>query len=209
MLFNLQTVVPMKTIQDPNDLTLLFNYLEKFSTLSSGYKKAYLGRAILVKIKKSKFVLSPIDNNDCMYYITKGALRGFVKSKGKDITTFLSFKNEFIGAIRHPDIQEEHSHEYIQALEDCELIAIPYDLIDDLYKTFPETNIIGRKWLALQYYHASDRAMLARIPDASERYSILLKKRGTELDRIAQRYLASYLGIRSETLSRIKKRVIN
>jgi CRP-like cAMP-binding protein len=196
----------MSIIHDPNDLSPLFSYLEQYAPLSSGYQDAYLGRAQLLNVKRSKFILSPIDNNACMYYIIKGALRGFVKNKKKDITTFLSFENEFIGAIRHPHLQEAQSHEYIQALEDCELIAIPYDLIDHLYETFPETNIIGRKWLALQYYNASDRAILARIPAAAERYSMLLDKRGKELDRVALRYLASYLGMRSETLSRIRNK---
>ncbi|TBO41719.1 Crp/Fnr family transcriptional regulator [Pedobacter kyonggii] len=161
----------------------------------------------MINVKKNKYLLSPIDHNACLYYLIKGLVRGFIKVGKKDITTWFSFGNEIIGAFRNPDGNAKHSTEYIQALEDAELICIPYKLIDFLYENFAEANIIGRKMLAHQYYLASERAILARIPMATERYREFEENSKVELSRIPLRYMATYLGMRLETLSRIRNKL--
>ncbi|WP_316848559.1 hypothetical protein [Pedobacter psychrodurus] len=140
-----------------------------------------------------------------MYFIIKGMVRGFVKEHKKDISTWFGFENQIIEAIRHPQQQSDHSLEYLQALENCQLVRIPYSLTDSLSAHCPEWNIIGRKILEIQYYQAAERSIIARIPNAAGRY-LKLESTAFDIDRIPQRYLASYLGIRLETLSRIRNR---
>lgn len=184
-----------------------FNYLEKYHPISNEYKKAFEGRVYKVNIKKNKYLLSPIDQNACLYFLNSGIVRGFIKQDTKDITTWFSFGNEVIGAIRNPDSHANNSHEYLQALEDCELICIPYSFIDELYQNFQEANIVGRKLLAIQYYTASERSILARLPSAIDRYNHLISNENTNFNRVPMRCIASYLGIRLETLSRLKKKI--
>lgn len=137
--------------------------------------------------------------------MAKGTVRGFVRENGVDITTWFCFGNEIIGAIRHPEDRARNSIEFLQAIEDSELICIPYVLIDELYRNFAEANIIGRRMLALQFHAASERSMLARIPKATERYRRFMEKTPKEvIQNIPLRYLASDLGMRLETLSRIR-----
>lgn len=184
----------------------LFTYLGQFHQLSPGFKRAYEQNISVIKVKKNKFVLSPIDKNACLYFLSGGIVRGFIKDGGKDITTWFSFGNEVIGAIRHPEGYYAHSHEYLQALEDCELICIPYTFIDQLYHDFPEAEQMGRKMLAIQYYNASERSILARIPNASDRYQRLMNDCSKDFTKVPLKFLASYLGIRMETLSRIRSK---
>ncbi|QDW23444.1 Crp/Fnr family transcriptional regulator [Pedobacter sp. KBS0701] len=165
---------------------------------------AYIGSAHELTIKKTKFVLSPLHANECMYFIVKGLLRSFIRHRGKDITTRISLEDEFVCAISNPAKQEKYSVEYIQAMENCILIAIPYVLLDSLYDRFPESNIIGRKLMAIESFKASERANLARIPKASDRYEILMKNYPKIFNRMPLHYLASYLGMRNETLSRVR-----
>ncbi|WP_025146685.1 Crp/Fnr family transcriptional regulator [Pedobacter jeongneungensis] len=187
-----------------NNILPLIKYFEQFHPLSKGFIADHVLHCRQLQVKKNKFILSPIDHNASLYFVTSGLVRGFIKDNDKDITTRFSFENETIGAIHHPDHTSHHSVEYLQALEDTELICIPFALIDSVYSLYPEANVIGRKILALQYYAASERSILARITNAASRYKRFASTKSIAVDRIPLRHLASYLGMRSETLSRIR-----
>ncbi|MFC3560157.1 Crp/Fnr family transcriptional regulator [Pedobacter jamesrossensis] len=185
----------------------LFNFLGQFHPLSEGFINYHLENCKFIDVKKNKFILSPIDNNNYMYFLLKGVVRGFVREGKKDISTWFSFENELIAAIRHPNQQSKHSKEYLQAVEDCKLICIPYHNVDLLSIRYPETSLISRKLLEMQYHAASERSILARIPSALERY-IKLESSPLNINRIPLRFLASYLGIRLETLSRLRHKSV-
>jgi len=185
----------------------LFDYLEQFYPLSNTIKAEFERSCKLTRIKKNKHILSPIDSNASLYFLVNGLVRGFIRDGKQDISTWFSFENELIGAIRQPNQHPSPSIEYLQALEDCKLICIPYTLIDLMYTKYPEANLIGRKLFALHYYAASERAILARIPKAIGRYR-KIQESGLDIKRIPQRYLASYLGVRVETISRIRNKVV-
>ncbi|RDC56278.1 Crp/Fnr family transcriptional regulator [Pedobacter chinensis] len=162
--------------------------------------------AIPVLVPKNKYIISPIDHNAAVFFVIKGMVRGFIKDDNKEITTWISMGNEFIGAIQHPLDQKSSSIEYLQTLEDTELVVISRALINKLYHIHPETNVIGRKILALQYHAASERSILARIPSAERRYEKLLALNAFDINKVPLRCVASYLGIRLETLSRIRSK---
>lgn len=183
----------------------LFEYLEQFHPLSKEFISEYEKNCILIDITKNKFILSPIDNNNAIYFLLKGIVRGFVKEGKKDITTVFGFENEFIRAVHHPIQQSNYSPEYLQAVEDCKLIRISHQLINFLSTNYPEGNLISRKLLELHYHAASERSLLARIPTALGRYN-KFKNSQRDIGRIPQRFLASYLGMRLETLSRMKNK---
>lgn len=187
----------------------LLQYMEQYHKLSGSLIAQYEKHCKLVTIKKNKYIVSPVDSNAALYFVKSGIVRGFIKDGAKDITTWFCFGNNIVGAIRHPDLQSNHSVEYLQALEDCELIRVPYTLIDYAYSHFEEANIIGRKLLAVHYYAASERSILARIPNALRRYQKLAEGRKADLNKIPLRYLASYLGMRLETLSRIRSKELH
>lgn len=187
----------------------LLKYMEQYHKLSSSLIAQYEKHCSLVMVRKNKHIVSPVDSNAALYFVKSGIVRGFIKDRAKDITTWFCFGNNIVGAIRHPDLQANHSVEYLQALEDCELIRIPYTLIDYAYAHFEEANIIGRKLLAVHYYAASERSILARIPNALRRYQKLAESGKIDLNKIPLRYLASYLGMRLETLSRVRSKELH
>ncbi|SES18777.1 Crp/Fnr family transcriptional regulator [Pedobacter rhizosphaerae] len=187
-------------------VNLLLKYLEKLQPLSEGFIKAVETNAVPLTVKKSKFILSPLEINESVFFVTKGIVRGFVKDEERDITTWISFGNEFIGAIHNPNLEAQPSIEYLQALEETELVEMSNELIHRLYAYYPETNIIGRKILAIQYYEASERSILARIPSAEGRFERFMLNSSHNLNLVPLRYIASYLGMRLETLSRIRNK---
>ncbi|WP_316806617.1 Crp/Fnr family transcriptional regulator [Pedobacter agri] len=193
---------------DPNVfIKPLFDYFKSFNAISEELMNDYSAHCTPLLVKKNKFIISPLDHNAYLFFITSGLVRGFIRNNGKEITTRFSFEDEIIGAIMHPDGGETYSTEYLQALEDCNLIRIPYSLVEMAYAKYPEAHIIGRKLFAIQYYAASQRAILARIPNAADRYSMFITKGFDYIDRLPVKFQASYLGMRVETLSRIRSKL--
>ena len=189
-------------------INTVLNYFSSLSPITPGFIQEIEKNVHPLLIKKNKYILSPIDNNDYVFFVVTGLVRGFIKEDGKEITTWISLGNEFIGAIQHPDADIEPSIEYLQALDNSELVAISHVLIDKLYASYQETNIIGRKILALQYHAASERSILARIPSAEKRYEKFLELNSFDVSKVPLRCIASYLGMRLETLSRIRTKLV-
>lgn len=155
-------------------------------------------------IKKGKFLISPFDeNHDNLYFIIRGVIRGYMLADGQEITTWINEEMELVGSIRNLGLEIE-TEEYLQALEDTTLIAIPKSFLAYMYEHFPEVNIIGRIMLEKSYRDAEERAYISRLPSAGKRYERFANTRPNLLNRIPLKYTASYLGMQLETLSRIR-----
>jgi len=99
---------------------------------------------------------------------------------------------------------QQPTYENIQAIEDSELFSISHDELNVIYYKFPEFNFIARV-LTEKYYTLSEQRLFSlRMQRASERYAHLMKNFPEIIQRVPSTYIASYLGITLETLSRIK-----
>ncbi|MFC1225596.1 Crp/Fnr family transcriptional regulator [Pedobacter sp. BG31] len=175
-----------------------------------------LRKEIIDRVKKETFkivvrkneILPELNhiNGDCLFFILKGLVRAFILDEGKDITAWLTAENQMIGKIRNPGTLVPTYREQYQALEDSELLILPYRFIDDLYAKFPETNILARKLLAIHYHTSQERSVLSRIPSAEIRYKQFQAGFPAIKSRVPLKFLASYLGMRIETLSRVRKK---
>ena len=96
------------------------------------------------------------------------------------------------------------SYENIQALEDSILLFITYDELQFLYNNFPEFNFVGREVLQKYYQLSEQRLYSLRMQRASEKYNFLMNHFPQIIQRVPSKYIASYLGITEETLSRIR-----
>jgi CRP-like cAMP-binding protein len=95
----------------------------------------------------------------------------------------------------------------MQAIENCEMLALTYSDFQDLYIKFPEFNIVARKLLQKYYQDAERRAFIARVTKAEKKYRLFLTRYGHLANRIPLKYIASFLGITLETLSRVRKKL--
>ena len=138
-----------------------------------------------------------------LFLILKGVVRAFIKEDGKEITTWINEENEIVGSIRSLGL-DLPPEEYIQAIEKSLLIAIPYKSVEYMYETFTEANIIGRMILEDNYRGAEERAYICRVPSAEKKYQRFLATRPGLTNRISLKYIASYLNMTNETLSRVR-----
>ena len=179
------------------------NYLYPVSDEIAAYMNSHVR---LRTIRKSKYLLKSGTVCEYVYFVVKGALRGVIKDGSKEITTWITAENEFVTSITSFDLQIP-ALENIQALEDCELLEMSFSDFQNLYLELPEFNIIGRKLLESYYRDAEGRAYIVRLSKAEYRYNHFLKMHERLANRIPLKYIASYIGITLETLSRVRKKL--
>lgn len=141
-----------------------------------------------------------------VYLIRKGILRSFIKEGQKEITTWISGEHELATCITCYGLQQP-ARENIQALEDCELVVLSTADLQYLYEHFPESNIVGRKILEKYYRDAEERAFIARLMEATTKYKHFIATKSDLLNRVPLKFIASYLGMTLETLSRIRSKL--
>lgn len=189
-----------------NNISPLISIFEKFHPLNDEIKSRINQHTFPISYKKNKYLVSPLDRNKYLFLIIKGVVRGFIKDGTSEITTWIAKENEIVGTIRNL-WGEGESDEYLQTLEDVDLIAIPHVLSEYLYENFPEANIVGRKMMELYYRSAEERAYLCRISSAEKRYKRFLVSFPDLIQRVSLKHIASFLAIRLETLSRIRTKL--
>jgi CRP-like cAMP-binding protein len=181
----------------------LVDFINKLYPLSDEIMEFMSSRTTFKKVSKGKFLLKPGEYCKDYYYIHKGILRSYIKYGEKEITIWINPEGEITTSIRSI-AGSRMSDEYIQVIENSELVIIPFEAMRELYDTFPEMNRVGRKLLEEYYAASEERVYIARLPNAQARYQHFINSRPELLNRIPLKYVASYLGITLETLSRLR-----
>lgn len=142
-------------------------------------------------------------------YLNKGCIRNFVvDEKGHERILFFAFEDWWVG-----DFESYYSGKpgtnYVQALDDCELLIISKDRFEKLTEKIPKLN----KWYAIKMVPAASaskkRLEELKILTPEERYIALLEKQPFIFQRVSLQYIAAYLNIEPQSLSRMRKRISN
>ena len=207
--FNTKTVTPPTKTCDQTllqDISTLISVLSYFHPLGGGIEDYIKQRVFSSSFSKGELVLRAGNVCENVYFIKKGAVRGFIKEGNKDITTWITAENEMVSSI-YRLYSNQAALENIQAIEDCEMLTLPVADLENLYVQFPEFNAVARKLLERYYVDAEERAFIARLTNAENKYSLFLRRYEHLSNRIPLKYIASFLGMTLETLSRVRKRL--
>jgi len=158
------------------------------------------------RLRKGEMLVTAGEICHAIYYVKRGILRGYVKDGIKEITTWITGETELVSSISSFDLQIP-SVENVQAIEDCELVGLTYEHLEYMYEHFPEVNIVGRKILQQYYRDAEERAFIARLTEATSKYKRFIATKSDMLNRVPLKFIASYLGMTLETLSRIRSKL--
>jgi CRP-like cAMP-binding protein len=178
-------------------------YLNSIVPLSSELK-TFLSNKIKRKVYVKNHIINrggEICNN--LYVIKRGMVRGYFISDNSDITTWISSDGDIFTSITG-FFKNEPAKENMQCLEDTYCEYLEYQDFQYCLKNFPEMREINRIMMVEYYIHAENRAYMTRIPNAKSRLSYFLKNADPKVvERIPKKFLASFLAMRPETLSRI------
>ena len=175
--------------------------------ISDALQKAIVNESEIVNVKKKTILLNAGEKSNDIYFIKSGAARVYYLDKeGTETTSWFLFENEFLISV-YSFFTGQPSFEYVETLEDCTLIVLKRNTLNQLYEQFLEFNVISRKLTEYYYIRNETQANELRMLNAKERYHQLLKTNPKLINRVSLGYIASYLGISQETLSRIRKQI--
>jgi CRP-like cAMP-binding protein len=189
--------------ENVSSLLAILNY---FHPLSKEMEFFFRSHAKACSFRRGKLILKSGDVCGHIYFIKKGAVRGFIKEGKKDITTWITAENELVTSISSLE-SDDPSIENMQAIEACEMLSLSFADLQHLYAQSPEFNIVVRKLLQQYYRDAERRAFIARLTNAENKYKYFLTRYSHLVNRIPLKHIASFLGITLETLSRVRKKL--
>lgn len=153
--------------------------------------------------KKNEEVLRSGKVCNHLFFINSGMMRGYYLLENKEVSNWLAVEGDFCTSY-YSFITRGASYETLECLENCKAEAISYNLLNDVYKLYPETERAGRLILEDYYSRLEERMMSIQFKSARERYEQLFLNRQEIIKRAPLGCIASYLGISQETLSRIR-----
>ena len=143
---------------------------------------------------------------DFVCYINHGLVRAYELVDGIEVNrTF--FMQDFFATEYQSFLQREPSKEYLEVIDDAELVVIDYQHLQDMYRKYKSFERLGRILAESLYVRLRGKVERFLINSPEERYLLLLKDHPDYLDKIPHYHIASYLGITPQSLSRIRKRL--
>jgi CRP-like cAMP-binding protein len=143
-----------------------------------------------------------------IYFISKGFARSFFTDRdGRQHTLWFMGEGDLMLSV-YGFYRQQPAAENIELLEDSILLSLTWELVQTVYKDFPEFNYHGRLLTEKYYLMSEERAVLLRTRNPAERYTNLISAHPDILQKASLKDIASYLNINQETLSRIRAQKI-
>jgi CRP-like cAMP-binding protein len=160
-----------------------------------------------LQLKKNEFLLQSGEVCNKVSFLNKGLVRYFVFKDNEEATFEFTNQGDFI-ADYHSFNAQQKSLQNIQAIEDCEFLVINYEDLQTIYSTLENGNLLGRIIIEHRF-----NIMVSQLLDVyrftpEERYQYFFENYKALIQRIPQYLIASYVGVKPQSLSRIRNRIL-
>ncbi|MEC4054109.1 Crp/Fnr family transcriptional regulator [Myroides odoratimimus] len=185
----------------------LIDYIKTYTPLTFQEEEHLISHIVYRSYAKQEILFQEGNVSNEIYFVTKGCVRLYYNVNEIDKTGFFYTEGQFICAGESFTYKVEASENY-QVLEDTELCVLTRENIESLLKLSPVFEIIARIAVENELLTAQRIIRSFVTQSAEERYKELLAHQGELFLRVPQQYIATFLGVSPETLSRIKARVL-
>ena len=156
-------------------------------------------------LAKGSFFLKAGEINKNVGFLQKGLIRYFVFKDDEESTFEFTKEGEFIADYQSFN-NRTASIQNIQAIEDCEMLIINYDNVQTIFNTTKNGNLIGRHIIEHRFDIMVNQLLAIYMQNQEERYKKFVEHYSDLTQRIPQYLIASYVGVKPESLSRIRRR---
>ncbi len=141
-----------------------------------------------------------------LYYVNAGMMGGYFTVGDKEVCNWIAIEKDFATSY-YSFINRKPSYETIECFENTTLQALHINGLNELFMRFPESERAGRLIHEEYYSRLEERLISFQFTSARERYESLLKNRPEIIHRAPLGRIATYLGMKQETLSRIRAEI--
>jgi CRP-like cAMP-binding protein len=186
---------------------LLVDSLEKaitvISSLSNESRNAFLNAWKHWSTPKDYYLVREHAVSDYIYFIQKGVARIYYYKNDKEITEWIAMDEQFFLSITS-FFERKPSHLIIQTIEASEVYGIHHNDFMALADQYHDIEKLLRKMVTRSLILSQVRMDSIQFETAHQRYERLLKNSPNIIQRVPLSYIASFLGVTLETLSRIR-----
>jgi CRP-like cAMP-binding protein len=193
------------TLQHIPDTALenIAHYLHRYMPLSKDDVRLLMQYCELRQFDKKTMLLKEGETDNYLSIVVKGLVRKYIRVKKNEVILQLATEGHVIHSeisflTRTPSVVE------LETLEPTTLVSIRYDRMQEALEKYPNGEQLGRLILTRMYIKKDERKFERATKTMRERFLAYVEKHPHMLQRVPQKYLASYLNIKPETFSRLK-----
>lgn len=179
-------------------------YILKYASFTEEEIERFNSLLQLQEIPKKTFLLKEGEICHFESFVNKGCIRNYyIDEKGDEVTLQFAIENWWVS-----DITSFHnkvpSNMFIETLEDCEVLTLTLEHKEILLKEVPKFERMFRLMVQKNLANLQQRLFQTIATTAAEKYLDFLNRYPTIPQRVAQHYIASYLGFTPEFLSKVR-----
>lgn len=183
----------------------LKKFISQYVQLDDTELDDIVNRFKTLTVKKSDFLLNEGTICKDLFFVDDGCLRLYYVNNEIEVSVWFAFK--YSSAIDiYSFISEKPSRYFLQAIEDSKILYLPKTELKQLYQTHPKMQEMIRRFWEDAILTLIDRFTALQRDTAEQRYLDLLTK-PPYIQKIPQKYLASFIGVTPTSLSRIRKNI--
>lgn len=188
--------------------TKLLNYFSKISPLSPEESAAIAATMEIRHFKKGTVLLREGEISAEAYFVVQGCVRQYVLVDGEERTNNFFTEEQWVLSINSFTRRIPSTH-FLECCTDTSLVVGNRAKEEDLYRQFPRFEGISRQVMEKVFAEQQEIMASYQTDTPEQRYLKLLKARPDLIQQIPQYHIASYIGVKPESLSRIRKRILD
>jgi CRP-like cAMP-binding protein len=184
----------------------LINYFLKITNLTAEETKVLAESMVIKNFNRNDYLVKEGQSINDTYFILDGCVRQFKILEGNDITTNLYTENQWIISLENFERKTTSKYNLV-CMENTTVVIGNEQKAQELFKQFPRFETISRQIMETVFMEQQN-LMTSYITDKPEqRYLKLLETRPDIFQRVPQYDIATYIGVKPESLSRIRKKL--
>lgn len=181
-------------------------YLDNIAKLKDADWEIFSSKLIRQEFPKKTLLLKAGQTENYLSFIERGIIRFFIPKEDTDFTLSFSFANAFVSAY-DSFLTQAPSNYHVETLTETVLWRLTYQDLQAIYAETEIGNTIGRNASEGLYLENFRREISLLTETAEQRYLKLFSERPELIEKIPLKYIASYIGITPQALSRIRRRI--
>lgn len=184
---------------------ILLDFISQHITLTKEEEETILSFDIFRSLKKGTVLLSEGQYSKEGYFVLKGCLRSYYIIEGEEKTT--EFYTEMEGITPNCVLSKKPSDYFISCVEDSIISVSNPDMEEEVFQKFPKFESLCRKLTEKKLSENQSSHDEFKTSSPEQRYLKLIATRPDLIQRAPQHQIASYLGIKPQSLSRMRARI--